>query len=77
MEGYTDADWAGSITDKVNLRVLHLCWRQSCYMEKQKQPVVARSSAEVEFRSMANDIYELLWIQGILCDLRLSIQAPM
>lgn len=32
---------------------------------------------EVEFRSIANGICELLWIRGILLDLRLDIQAPM
>lgn len=39
--------------------------------------MVACSSVEVEFRSMANGICELLSIQGMLLDLGFHIRAPM
>jgi hypothetical protein len=42
-----------------------------------KQPLVARFNAEAEFRSMANGIYELLWIRGMLLDLGFHIRTPM
>ena len=42
-----------------------------------KQNVVARSSAEVEFNTMANGICELLWLQKIMMELRLPFETPM
>ncbi|KAK2966236.1 hypothetical protein RJ640_008219 [Escallonia rubra] len=54
LEAYTDADYAGSLTDRRStsgyctfLGGNLVTWRSK------KQPVVARSSSEVEFRSMA------------------------
>ena len=37
-----------------------------------KQSVVARSSAEAEYRAMAQGVCELLWLQKLLEELRLS-----
>jgi len=42
-----------------------------------KQSVVTRSSVEVEFRSMALGICELLWVKIILEDLKIKWKAPM
>lgn len=42
-----------------------------------KQNVVARSSAEAEFRVMASGICELLWIKIILDDLKIKWEGPM
>ena len=42
-----------------------------------KQSVVARSSAEAEFRAMAHGICELLWIKIILSDLGIKWKEPM
>ena len=68
--GYTDADWAGDQTTRkstsgyftfVNGNLV--TWRSK------KQNVVARSSAEAEFRGMAHGVCELLWIQRVLTEL--------
>jgi hypothetical protein len=42
-----------------------------------KQNVVARSSAEAEFRAMAQGICELLWLKIILEDLKIKWEGPM
>ena len=42
-----------------------------------KQAVVARSSAEAEFRAMSQGICELLWIKILLRDLKLESTDPM
>ncbi|KAB2594608.1 S9-RNase [Pyrus ussuriensis x Pyrus communis] len=67
MEGFTDADWAGDVTDSCftsgyftfvggNL----VTWRSK------KQNVVSRSLAEAEFRGMAHGICEVLWLHKLL-----------
>ncbi|MCI70588.1 retrovirus-related pol polyprotein, partial [Trifolium medium] len=35
-----------------------------------KQPLVARSSTETEYRSMANTTADLLWIQSLMRELQ-------
>jgi hypothetical protein len=42
-----------------------------------KQNVVARSSAEAEYRAMANRVFEMLWLKRILEELRMPMNMPM
>lgn len=72
VEAYTDADWAGSLVDRKSTSVYCtfvggnlVTWRSK------KQPVVARSSAEAEFRAMALGICELMWLRMFLMELKL------
>ena len=39
--------------------------------------MVSRSDAEVEYRSMAHGVCELLWLQTLLHDLGISIDGHM
>ncbi|XP_058724364.1 phospholipid-transporting ATPase 2-like isoform X1 [Vicia villosa] len=78
LEAYTDADYAGSIVDRRSttgyctfLGGNLVTWRSK------KQNVVARSSAEAEFRAMAQGICELLWLKIILEDLKIKWEGPM
>ena len=61
LEVFTDADWAGSVTDRRSTSGYCafvggnlVIWRSK------KQNVVARSSAETEFRSVAHGICKAL-----------------
>ena len=67
VEAYADADLVGSFVDRKS--ALGYCtfvggnlvtWRSK------KQPVVARSSAEAEFRAMTLRICELMWLRMFL-----------
>ena len=42
-----------------------------------KQEVVARSSAEAEYRGMAKAICELLWIKNLMQELQIKQTSPM
>lgn len=42
-----------------------------------KQSVVARSSAEAEFRSVAHGICEVLWIRRVFEELKISTPPPI
>lgn len=70
VEGYTDADQAGSKDDRRSTSGYFtfvggnlVTWRNK------KQTVVARSSAEAEFIGMTLDVCELLWVKNVLSDL--------
>nr|KYP66558.1 Copia protein [Cajanus cajan] len=51
--------------------------RNKMTWKSKKQSVVARSSAEAEFRAMAHGICELLWLKIILEDLKIKWDEPM
>ncbi|CAL2235458.1 unnamed protein product [Prunus armeniaca] len=70
IDGYSDADWAGNVTDRKSTSGYFtfvggnlVTWRSK------KQNVVALSSAEAEFRGMTKGICELLWLRKLLTEL--------
>ena len=78
VEAYTDADWAGAVDDRRSTSGYFtfvggnlVTWRSK------KQNVVARSSAEAEFRGMALGVCEVLWIKLLLKDLGYPPRQPI
>jgi hypothetical protein len=78
VEGYTDADWAGSATDRRSTSGYFMfvggnfvTWRSK------KQKVVSRSSVEAEYRGMAQGMCELLWLRRLLRDLGFGPKKTM
>ncbi|XP_051136964.1 uncharacterized mitochondrial protein AtMg00810-like [Andrographis paniculata] len=64
LTGYSDADWAGDPSDRRSttgfcffLGDSLISWRSK------KQTVVSRSSAESEYRALADTAAELLWLR--------------
>lgn len=78
LEAYTDADYAGSIIDRRSMTgYCTFLGGNLVTWKSKKQNVVARSSAESEFRAIAQGLCELLWLKIILDDLRVKWAGPM
>ncbi|KAK8925796.1 hypothetical protein KSP39_PZI018370 [Platanthera zijinensis] len=77
LVAYSDDDYAGSIDDRRSTTGFctyfggHLItWRSK------KQNVVARSSAEAEYRAIAAVVSELTWLESLLRDLGVRLSSP-
>lgn len=70
VEGYTDADWAGDITNrKFTSGYFTFVGGNLVTWKSKKQKVVALSSVEAEFRGMAKGLCELLWLRRLLIEI--------
>ena len=78
LEAYMDADYAGSLIDRKSTSgYCTFLGRNLVTWRSKKQNVVARSTAEAEFRVMAQGVCELLWLKIILKDLKIKWDGPM
>lgn len=70
LQAFSDADWAGGRKQDIVLGPNLLSW------SSKKQPTVAKSSTEAEYRALAMATAELLWIQSLLRSLHLPLLTP-
>ncbi|CAA0806920.1 cysteine-rich RLK (RECEPTOR-like protein kinase) 8 [Striga hermonthica] len=70
LSGYSDADWAGDPTDRrSNTGYCFFLGDSLVSWRSKKQTLVSRSSAESEYRALADSTAELLWLRRLLADL--------
>ncbi|KAH9735881.1 protein kinase domain-containing protein [Citrus sinensis] len=76
IEGYIDADWAGSEDCKSTSGYCTKLWGNLVTWRSKKQTVVARSSAEAEFRAIAQGMCEVIWLERLMQDLQITVCSP-
>lgn len=77
ISGYTDADWASDPDDRKSTTGFCIFFSDNLVTwGSKKQNIISRSSIEAEFRSLAHTSTELLWVQTLLAELRISIPSP-
>ena len=70
LEGYTDADWAGYKADRRStFRFVFSLSNGAISWSSKKQPTIALSSTEAEYRGAAVAACEAVWLKRILKDL--------
>jgi Reverse transcriptase (RNA-dependent DNA polymerase)/Integrase core domain/gag-polypeptide of LTR copia-type/GAG-pre-integrase domain len=75
--GFSDADWAGSCDRKSTTGFCTFVGGNLVTWRSKKQNVVARSSAEAEYRAMASTASELIWIKHLLHDMLIESPEPI
>ncbi|KAE8692073.1 hypothetical protein F3Y22_tig00110860pilonHSYRG00043 [Hibiscus syriacus] len=75
--GYSDADWAGCPVTRCSTTGYTVYFGQSLISWcSKKQTIVARSSAEVEYRALASVAAELSWALQLLRELHITLFSP-
>ncbi|CAM8879909.1 unnamed protein product [Rhodiola kirilowii] len=78
ITAFCDADWGSCpITRRSVTGYSILLGNALVSWKTKKQSVVSRSSAEAEYRAMAQTSYELVWLLRILKDLRVDVPQPI
>ncbi|TQD71452.1 hypothetical protein C1H46_043006 [Malus baccata] len=75
---YTNADWAGNALDrKSTTGFCTFVGGNLVTWKSKKQIVIARSSAEAEYRAMTSTACELIWLKCLLFELGFTSMAHM
>ena len=77
LEEHTDTDWASYKVDRRSTsRFVFSLGRPAISWSSKKQPIVALSSTEVEYRGAVVAACEAVWLKRILKDLGVPIKDP-
>lgn len=78
IEGFTDADYNGDPTNRRSTtRYCVFVGGNLVSWKSKKQNVVSRSSAEFEYKAMAQTTCELIWVRNLLGEIGFAQSKPM
>ncbi len=78
MHGYVDVDWAGSISDKRSTSGFMFSFGSAAVTwSSKKQPTVALSNTEAEYRGVAMAAFAVAWLHKLLGDLGLHVDRQV
>lgn len=78
IKALCDTDWASDIDDRRSPSGAAIYFAPNLISWwSRKQQVVARSSTEAEYRSLAQTTAEISWIQTLLTELRVPLNTPI
>ncbi|MCO5573107.1 hypothetical protein L7F22_026872 [Adiantum nelumboides] len=78
LSGFTDADWAGSVCDRLSTNgFMFSLGSAAITWSSKKQPIVALSSTEAEYRGAAVAACEVAWLELLVGELWIQVQRPI
>jgi hypothetical protein len=78
VHGYTEANWAGNVSNRRSTNgFLFYFGSDVISWSSKKQPTVALSNTEAEYRGATIVACEVVWLQKLLTDLGLLVNAPV
>jgi hypothetical protein len=78
VHGYVDADWAGSISDRRSTSGFMFSFGSATVTwSSKKEPTVALSSTEAEYKGAAMAACEVVWLRKLLGDLGLHVDRQV
>ena len=76
LVGYTDANWADNVVDRRSTSGYVFSLGSAAIACSKKQPTVALSSTEAEYRGAAVATCEVIWLKRLIKDLQEEVSDP-
>lgn len=74
---FSNADYASCLNDRRSIGGHYVHYGDNLVSwSSKKHHIVSRSSPESEFRSLANVVSEIIWLDALCAELGLSISSP-
>ncbi|MCO5602312.1 hypothetical protein L7F22_056442 [Adiantum nelumboides] len=77
LSGFTHAYWAGSVCDRRTSEFMFSLGSAAITWSSKKQPTIALSSTEAEYRGVAVAACEVAWLELLLGDLGIQVQMSV